>query len=60
MAKTPVTYEPEAEYRVQLSKVVELFGRKLLPRDELVIAGSALNLIVKEHGADVVESAERV
>lgn len=57
---TAPAYEPEARYRVRVSRPVQLGAFRYLPRDDLRIIGAALNAMIEENGADVVTSADRI
>lgn len=61
MAKTPKTFEPDAEYRVKLSRPVSIVpGRTLRPLNEQTFNGAFLQKIVDREGSDVIDTAERV
>ena len=61
MAKAPAAKAPapafdEAKtYRVALNKIVTVGRLTLYPRDTHELAGQALNGIVAEHGAEVID-----
>ena len=59
MAKstTPPAYEPEALYDVRLTGIVRVGRLRLLPINRHQIVGAALNAVVAEYGAEVIESA---
>jgi hypothetical protein len=53
-------YEPDATYNIKLSRLVVFGHARLIPRGEILVKGNALTRIVKENGADVILSAERI
>lgn len=59
-AQSPVEYDPDAHYRVRLTRPVTVIGVRLLPLDAHVMRGDFLSLVIAEAGADVVDSAERL
>lgn len=59
MAKSE-KYDEKYQYAVQLTRVVTLFGTKLLPRHPTTLSGRALNLLVEQGDEDAVGSAKRV
>ena len=56
-APKPPAYEPAATYDVRLNAVVRVGRLRLLPINRHQIVGAALNEVVAEYGADVIESA---
>lgn len=55
---TPAGYEPAADYRVDLARVVRFDG--LLLRGEITLTGAAVARLIELHGADIVLSAEKL
>ena len=56
MSEQP-TYQPDAEYDLQVSRPVMVGPFKYLPRNQVVAKGSLLNQIVEEHGPDAIRTA---
>jgi len=51
-------YDPQVRYDVKFTRVVSVYGAKLLPIDTHDVDGKTLNLIVDAEGADCVERAD--
>ncbi len=64
MAKQPATlpesYEPEAQYRVELARSARLGGLKLRPLAEITLAGATVQRLITQEGADIVLSAAKL
>ena len=60
MARKPTaqTYEPTAEYRVELARVVKFDGLRL--RGEITLTGEAIERLVDQEGAEIVLSADKL
>ena len=60
MAKQPSaqTYDPAAEYRVELARVVKFDGLRL--RGEIILTGEAIERLVAQEDAEIVLSAEKL
>ena len=60
MAKQPPaqTYDPAAEYRVELARVVKFDGLRL--RGEITLTGEAIERLTVQEGAEIVLSAEKL
>jgi hypothetical protein len=56
MAETK-TYDPDAEYDLQVSRPVTVDSFKYLPRDQIIATGKLINQLIEEHGEDVIRSA---
>ncbi|MGY6246199.1 hypothetical protein ACXIUS_01460 [Bosea thiooxidans] len=54
---TASDYEPAAEYRVELARVVKFDGLRL--RGEITLTGEAIERLIAQEGADIVLSAEK-
>ena len=58
MAKSE-EYDENFQYAVKLTRVVTIFGAKMLPRHATTLSGRALNFLVKQGEQDDIDSAER-
>lgn len=56
MSEQP-TYQPDADYELQVSRPIMVGSFKYLPRHQVVAKGALLNRIVEEHGQDAIRSA---
>lgn len=56
----PQSYEPEAQYRVELARFARLGGLKLRPLAEITLAGATVTRLIAQEGADIVLSATKL
>lgn len=52
------TYEPAAEYRVELARVVKFDGLRL--RGEITLTGEAIERFIAQEGAEIILSADKL
>jgi hypothetical protein len=51
------TYQPEADYDLQVSRPVKIGSFKYLPRHQVAAKGSLINMIIEQEGEDAIRSA---
>lgn len=54
----PTTIDPDARYRIRITKPVKIGIAQLLPRDTHDVLGSILQTLIAEHGPNVIHSAD--
>lgn len=58
---TPTAYEPDARYRVRLTRPITIAGGKIIrPLNEVEFRGAYLTKIVAKEGEDAIASSERI
>ena len=56
-----MTFEPDAEYRVKLTRPVTIAGGKVIrPLNEVVFRGAYLTKLVAKEGSDAIDTADRI
>jgi len=51
------SYQPDADYDLQVSRSVTVGAFKYLPRHTSQVKGSLINRIIEENGKDAIRSA---
>ncbi len=55
---TPASYDPSAEYRVELARVARIDGLKL--RGEITLTGATVTRLIAQEGAEIVVAAQKL